>query len=215
MDSNSVVWIVIAVVAAIVVIALVAFLARSARNKRRHAQAEEMRQEIGQKSRARREARGHRGRNRGEGPGRAGRGRSQGRRSRQAVRAPRAPIASPRPPLVKSWTRIGSAPMLSTPSTTTTRAPRTICVIPKRPTPGRRRPKRRPPGSDTGCDTCRRPPGGAVRRRRHAGRLELSPCPCLVPRLRRSQRRGGSVADPPVDRDGRLHARLITCRGRR
>ena len=50
MDSNSVIWIVIAVVAAIVVIALVAFLARSARNKRRHAQAEEMRQEIGQKS---------------------------------------------------------------------------------------------------------------------------------------------------------------------
>ena len=50
MDSNSAVWIVIAVVAAIVVIALVAFLARSARNKRRHAQAEEMRQEIGQKT---------------------------------------------------------------------------------------------------------------------------------------------------------------------
>ena len=49
MDSNSAVWIVIAV-AAIVVIALVAFLARSARNKRRHAQAEEMRQEIGQKT---------------------------------------------------------------------------------------------------------------------------------------------------------------------
>jgi hypothetical protein len=48
-DSNSAVWIVIAV-AAIVVIALVAFLARSARNKRRHAQAEEMRQEIGQKT---------------------------------------------------------------------------------------------------------------------------------------------------------------------
>jgi len=49
-DSNSAVWIVIAVVAAIVVIALVAFLARSARNKRRHAQAEEMRQEIGHKT---------------------------------------------------------------------------------------------------------------------------------------------------------------------
>jgi flagellar biosynthesis/type III secretory pathway M-ring protein FliF/YscJ len=49
-DSNSVVWIVIAVVAAIVVIALVAFLARSARNKRRHAKAEEIRQEIGQKA---------------------------------------------------------------------------------------------------------------------------------------------------------------------
>ena len=50
MDSNNAVWIVIAVVAAIVVIALVAFLARSARNKRLHAKAEEMREEIGQKT---------------------------------------------------------------------------------------------------------------------------------------------------------------------
>jgi flagellar biosynthesis/type III secretory pathway M-ring protein FliF/YscJ len=48
-DSN-VVWIVIAVVVAIIAIALIAFLARSARNKRRHAQAEELREEIGQKT---------------------------------------------------------------------------------------------------------------------------------------------------------------------
>ena len=49
MDSNTVVWIVIAVVAVIVVIAVVALLAR-ARNNRRHAQAERMREEIGQKT---------------------------------------------------------------------------------------------------------------------------------------------------------------------
>ena len=49
MDSNAVIWIVIAVAAAIVVIALVAFLAR-ARNNRRHAEAERLRQEIGQKN---------------------------------------------------------------------------------------------------------------------------------------------------------------------
>ena len=49
MDSNTVVWIVIAVVAVIVVIAVVALLAR-ARNNRRHAQAERMREEIDQKT---------------------------------------------------------------------------------------------------------------------------------------------------------------------
>jgi len=48
-DSNSVVWIVIAVVAVIVVIAVVALLAR-VRNNRRHAQAEQMREEIDQKT---------------------------------------------------------------------------------------------------------------------------------------------------------------------
>jgi flagellar biosynthesis/type III secretory pathway M-ring protein FliF/YscJ len=49
MDNNAMVWIIVAI-AAIVILALVAFIARRARNRRRHAEAERLRGEIGERS---------------------------------------------------------------------------------------------------------------------------------------------------------------------
>ena len=50
MDSNNVVWIVVAVLVALVVIGLVVFAARKAGNKRRVQQADRIREEVDQES---------------------------------------------------------------------------------------------------------------------------------------------------------------------
>lgn len=47
MDNNTMIWIIVAIVVAIGIVAVLAFMAR---NRRRHAQAERIREEVGQES---------------------------------------------------------------------------------------------------------------------------------------------------------------------
>ena len=126
---------------------------------------------------ASREARGIRRRDPGEGTGSPGRGRGEGGGSGQARRNSRFPSRRCEH-LPRGTRRTARARRRPRPQAQRRAGPQRRCRCrPTGPKPGRGRPKRRPPGSDTGCDTCRRPAGGAVRRRRHTGRLELSPRP--------------------------------------
>ena len=150
MATNTMIWIIVAVVVAIGVVAVLAFLAR---NRRRHAQAEQHSRGGWTRDTASREARGIRGRDRGEGAGSPGRGRGEGGGSSPARRNSRFPSRRcehlPRGPRRPARARRCPRPQAQRCAT----APRAMSVSPTRPKPGRGRPKRRPPSSDTGCDT--------------------------------------------------------------
>ncbi len=195
MASNSMIWIIIAIVVAIGVVAVLAFLPATSVGMRRPSGF--ARRSGGRHSDSR-SARRSPTRPRQKHGQRGPRRRPRRRKPPGWKEQPR-PIATPRPPPVRNSTPVASAPTPSTPSEATTRAPKTMSVAPKGPKPGRRRRKRRPQSS-SGCDTCRRLPGRAVRRRRHPGesRTYLH-VKAWYRAFNEARRRRGGPADSPVD----------------